>query len=138
MTKRPGSTELVTPDCPAAMAPRPIVMCPWTPTCPPSVTRSSSVALPAMPTCAASSASRPMRTLCPICTRLSILVPAPIRVSPTVGAIDGRVRADLDVVLEHDRADLRHLVVPPIRSGREAEAVAADDRAVLHDHAIAR
>ena len=41
--------------------------------------------LPAMPTCAASNTCRPSTTPWPICTRLSILVPALMRVSPTAG-----------------------------------------------------
>ena len=118
--------------------PLPIVRCPATPTCPASVTPSSIVVLPAMPTCAASSTFRPIVTPCAIWTRLSILVPAPIRVSPTAGRSIAVLRADLDVVFDDDAADLRNLVVGAVRPPREAEAVAADDRAVLDDDAIAR
>ena len=50
-----------------------------------STTSASIVVLPAMPTCAASRTFRPSRTPCPTCTRLSIFVPAWIRVSPIAG-----------------------------------------------------
>ncbi len=53
---------------------------------------------------------------------------------PDGRAIDRRVGADLDVVLDHDRRDLRNLLVRAVVAMREAEAVAADDGAVL-DHA---
>ena len=68
-----------------ARARSPTVMCPATPTCPASTTWSPIVELPAMPTCATSSACSPTVTPCAICTRLSILVPRPMRVSPTAG-----------------------------------------------------
>ena len=51
--------------------------------------------------------------------------------------IDGRVGADLDVVLDDDAADLRNLVMRAVGAAREAEAVAADDGAVLEDDAVA-
>ena len=53
-------------------------------------------------------------------------------------AVDGRQGADLDVVLDHHDPDLRDLLVAAVLVAREAEAVAADDRAVLHDDAMAQ
>ena len=64
-----------------ATTPAPIVRWPATPTWPASVTRSPSVVLPAMPTWPASTLSLPIATEWPICTRLSILLPRPMRVS---------------------------------------------------------
>ncbi len=59
------------------------------------------------------------------------------------GAVDAGVGADLDVVLHHHDADLRHLVVarpPPLahQVEGEAEAVRADDAARLQDDAVAQ
>src|SRR5204862_7617989 len=51
-------------------------------------------------------------------------------------AVDGRVRADLDVVLDAHPAELRHLVMPPSLGG-EAVAVAADHDAAVEDAAPA-
>ena len=51
--------------------------------------------------------------------------------------VDGRVGADLDVVFDHDRRDLRNLLVRAVVAMREAETVAADHRAVLNDAARA-
>ena len=51
--------------------------------------------------------------------------------------IDRRIGADLHVVLDDDIADLRDLVVAAVGVAGEAETVAADDRAVLHDDAVA-
>ena len=53
-------------------------------------------------------------------------------------AVDGGVGADLDVVLDHHRPGLRDLLVGAVGVVREAEAVGADHRAVLHDDARAR
>src|SRR5690349_19284218 len=55
---------------------------------------------------------------------------------PERGAVDGGVRADLDVVLEDDGADLRDLPVA-VREREIPEAVAADDRAGMDDDAVA-
>ena len=63
------------------------------------------------PTWPASTLSSPIVTEWPICTRLSILVPRPIRVSCERRAVDRGERADLDVVLDHHDPDLRDLVV---------------------------
>ncbi len=49
------------------------------------------------------------------------------------GPVHGGQRADLDVVLDDDDADLRELVVPALAVPGEAEAVAADHGPVLHD-----
>ena len=51
-------------------------------------------------------------------TRLSILVPRPMTVSPEGRAVDRRVGAELDVVLEAGDADLGDLAVPPDRPRR--------------------
>src|SRR5215207_6276421 len=50
-------------------------------------------------------------------------------------AIDGRVGADLDVVLDDDAADLGHLPVPA-RAHGEAETVLLDADARMQDHAV--
>ena len=60
-----------------------------------------------------------------------------MRVSPTAGRSTAELRADLDVVFDHDAADLRNLLVGAVGPPREAEAVAADHGAVLDDDAIA-
>ena len=78
----------------------------------------------------------PMRQLCAIMMRLSSLTPSSMTVSLERAAVDGGVRADLDVVADRHAADLRHLD-PGAFLGREAEAVAADDGARLHDAARA-
>ena len=51
--------------------------------------------------------------------------------------IDRRIGADLHVVLDHHITDLRDLVVAAIGVAGEAETVTPDDRAVLHDDAVA-
>jgi hypothetical protein len=51
-------------------------------------------------------------------------------------AVDGGVGADLDVVLDDDAADLGDLHVPA-RSHGKAEAVLADARSRVDDHAVA-
>ena len=88
------------------------------------------------PTCATMMQWRPITTLWAIWTRLSILVPSPITVSRVGAAVDRRVGADLDVVLDDDAADLRHLEVPPRPDG-EAEPVLADAHAGMDDDAVA-
>src|SRR5262249_3142116 len=52
------------------------------------------------------------------------------------GAIDGHVRAQLDVVLDHDAPELRNLDVPAVVL-HVPEAVAADDRAAVDHDAVA-
>ncbi len=51
-------------------------------------------------------------------------------------AVDRRVGADLDIVLDDDPADLRHLQVA-VRAHGEAEAVLADAGARMDDDAVA-
>ena len=51
-------------------------------------------------------------------------------------AVDGGVGADLDVVLDDDAPDLRHLQVP-LRPHGEAEAVLADAHARMEDDPVA-
>ena len=84
------------------------------------------------------SLSAPTLTEWPTWTRLSSLLPRPIRVSPSEARSIGGERADLDVVLDHDDADLRDLVVAALAVAREAEAVAPDHGAVLDDHPVAQ
>src|SRR5579875_3750372 len=77
----PAGMSRMTPLFAAIRAPPPMCRWPARPPCPPIMTKSSSLVLPAMPTCPARTQPRPIRTLCPICTRLSIIVPEPITVS---------------------------------------------------------
>ena len=51
-------------------------------------------------------------------------------------AVDGRAGADLDVVLDDDAPDLRHLEMPA-GPEREAETVLSDVRAGMDDDAVA-
>src|SRR6476659_9828968 len=50
------------------------------------------------------------------------------------GTIDGRVRAELDVVFDDHGGHLRNLLVRAIPAAHETIAVASDDHAVLQDH----
>src|SRR5690606_34570285 len=59
-----------------------MVRCPPTPACPASTAPSPTVVLPEIPTWEIRITCRPIRSLCPTCTRLSILVPSPIIVLP--------------------------------------------------------
>src|SRR5579884_2205052 len=77
LTTVPGATSLGMPDCAVATAPSPILQCPATPTCPARITLLPTSLEPANPTCAHSRLSSPTDDPCPICTRLSILEPAP-------------------------------------------------------------
>ena len=79
---------------------------------------------------------RPMLTLWPTCTRLSILVPSPITVSRMRAAVDRGAGADLDVILNDHAADLRHLEWP-VPARHEAEAILPDAAAGMHDHPVA-
>ena len=76
------------------------------------------VTLPEMPICATITQCRPIATLWAIWTRLSILVPSPITVSRLAPRSIVRVGADLDIVLDDDAADLRHLDVACRPHGR--------------------
>ena len=125
------------PVCAVATTPLPMRRWPATPTWPASTTSSSIIVLPAMPTCAASSTRRPIATPCAICTRLSIFVPARIRVSPTAGrsiVVFAPISTSSSMTTS---AMLRNLQVRAVRLADEAEAVAADDGAVLQDDAMA-
>ena len=125
------------PLCPTADAPSPIVTCPATPTWPASVTLS--------PTDRASGNPD---------LRGQQRVPSDVHAMPDLNeiidfgacansrladgrAIDRRVRADLDVIFDHDDARLRNLLMGAVGPPHEAIAVAADDRAVLHHDAVA-
>ena len=91
---------------------------------------------PEIPACATITQWRPIITLWPICTRLSILVPSPITVSRCAPRSIVRVGADLDIVLDDDAADLRHFEVPSRPHG-EAETVLSDPHAGMDDDAVA-
>ena len=54
------------------------------------------------------------------------------------GAIDGCVGADLDIVFDHDVGVLGNLEMRSVGLFREAEAIAAEDGAVLHDDTVAQ
>src|SRR6185437_9940162 len=69
-----------TPACPPSSTPSWMRACSPTPTCPPITTLFSIVMLPENPACAAIITPSPNWQLWPICTRLSIFVPRPIRV----------------------------------------------------------
>src|SRR5579875_656162 len=56
---------------------------------------------------------------------------------PVLGAIDARIRADLDVVAHFDIADLRDLPKRAVDAD-VTEAVASDDRARLQDDALSK
>ena len=88
------------------------------------------------PVSAASAQCLPMRQLCPICTRLSIFVPSPIVRAAGLRAVDARVRADFDVIVEHDVADLRNSFETPVDE-RPAEAFASDHASGVQHDAIA-
>ena len=123
--------------CAVAITPLPIVRWPATPTWPASVTPSSIIVLPAMPTCAASSTFRPRRdAVGDLDEVVDLGAGADARLADG-RPIDRRVRADLHVVFDDDAADLRDLLVGAVAAMREAEAVAADDGAVLQDDAVA-
>ena len=47
------------------------------------------------------------------------------------GAVDARVRLDLDIVLDHDRRGLRDFVPRALAGFRETKTVGTDDYAVL-------
>src|SRR5216117_3069870 len=74
----------ITPPCTVTRAPRPIVTWSASPAWPARKTSSSTWVLPAIPAWPAMRQRAPMRQLCPICTRLSILVPWPTTVSSTL------------------------------------------------------
>ena len=71
--------------------------------------------LPAIPTWATRMAFSPTSTLCATMTRLSIFVPRRMIVSPSAARSIGRFGADLDVVLDDDRAHLGDLDVGAVR-----------------------
>src|SRR3984885_9253871 len=81
-TPLPRSTLLgSTPPCPPSITPSSIRACSPIPTCPPSTTSFSITMLPESPVCAAITTFCPILQLWPMCTRLSIFVPRPMRVS---------------------------------------------------------
>ena len=90
-----------------------------------------------MPTCAASSTRWPTLTPCAMCTRLSILVPARIRVSPTAGRSIVELAPISTSSSMTTSAVLRDLQMRAVGLLREPEAVAADHGAVVQDDAVA-
>src|SRR4051794_21392339 len=52
-------------------------------------------------------------------------------------AIDGRIGADLDIILNDDAADLRH-AFGPLGAAHEAEAILADPGAAVDDDTVAQ
>src|SRR6266498_6068845 len=54
--------------------------------------------------------------------------------APEAGAIDSRIRADFDVVIDLDNPELRNFFVPILHKF-ESETVRSDDRAAVNDHA---
>src|SRR6059058_4988101 len=129
----------ITPPCTVTRAPRPIVTWSARPAWPARNTSSSTCVLPAMPAWPAMRQRAPIRQLWPICTRLSIFVPA--------AAVDGGIRADLDVVADDAAPYLRDLarqlpalaghVAEPIRpkphAGVQDDPTSHDRPAVAHD-----
>ncbi len=130
-------------------------------------TKSPSSVEPEMPVCATITQWRPMTTLCPICTRLSIFVPSPMIVSLSRGraahlcsgrnVLRGMTRArnlgtsaDLNMCSPVDRGvspDL-HVVLDDhpsnlrhlqvaARAHSESEAVLPDARTRMHDDTVA-
>ena len=89
-----------------------------------------------MPTWLTNRLCWPIWQLWPTCTRLSILVPAPMRVAWKVPRSIGGAGADLDVVADLDVAQLRHLDVPAVLQAI-AEAVGAEDRVGVDDDPVA-
>ena len=77
-----------------------------------------------------------MTTLWAIWTRLSILVPSPTTVSRTWPRSIVELAADLDIILNDDAANLRHLGVPA-RTRLEAEPVLTDPHARMDNRAVA-
>jgi hypothetical protein len=65
---------------------------------------------------------------------LSILVPRPIRVSPSVARSMQQAGLDLDVVLDHDDPHLR--ILRACRLALLAEPVGARDAAVVDRHPV--
>ena len=71
-------------------------------------------------------------------TRLSIFDPPADSGFVQGSAINGRICADLHVVLDYQPSDLRGLLVTPrLRVANIAEAIAAENGSSLHDDAVA-
>ena len=109
---------------------------PTTPTWPPSTTKSSSVVEPEMPTCETMTQWRPIDDVVADLDEIVDLGALADHRVAAGAAVDRRVGADLDVVLDDDPADLRHLEVAA-RAHGEAEAVLADAHAGMDDDAVA-
>ena len=94
------------------------------------------VALPEMPTWAHRMQCRPMTTLWPTCTRLSIFVPSPITVRPKRArstVLPAPISTSSSMT---DHPDLRHLLVAAVDE-LVAKAVGADDDVGVEAHAPA-
>ena len=70
--------------------------------------------LPKIPVCEAIITRSPINTLCAICTRLSILSPRRSAFRQRA-PVDTGVRADLDIIFDRDRYDLRKFYIPARR-----------------------
>ena len=68
---------------------------------------------------------------------MSILVPSPIDRIVHRAAVDRRVRADLNIILDDDAADLDDLDHAAPRPRRVAETVLADTRTGMDDYIVA-
>jgi hypothetical protein len=90
-----------------------------------------------MPNWLTSKLCRPIRQLCPIWTRLSILVPAPMTGRPEGAAVNGGASADLHVVADLHMPKLRHLDMPaPLQA--VAKSIGPDHRPGVDDDAVAQ
>jgi hypothetical protein len=107
----------------------PIRLWPAMPPCASSTTPSSSTVEPAIPACATTMQCSPSVQLCPICTRLSILVPRPIRVSPSVPRSTVELAPISTSSSSQTRPTLWIFASPPPFLADVAEAVAADHHA---------
>ena len=77
-----------------------------------------------------------MVTLCAICTRLSILVPAANDRRPKRAPVNRHVGPDFHVVVDDDQADLRHFAMDA-RVKHVAESIRADHRPGMNADALA-
>ena len=125
------------PVCAVATTPLPMRRCPATPTCPASTTSSSIDGAAGdadlrreQHALADGDAVRNLHEV------VDLGAGADARLADR-RPIDRGVGADLDVVFDDDVGVLRNLQVRAVRLLDEAEPVAADDRAVLHDDAMA-
>ena len=106
------------------------------PTCPPSTTKSPSSQLPEMPTWPTITQCRPMRRIVPDLTRLSILVPSPITVSPSAPR-SMVVQAPISTSSWMMTRPSCGILTWPVGADGKAEARLADLRAGQDQHLVA-